>query len=94
MKVHSLTLSYIPESMRCDFWALFLARTFVNPCLGHKPKATVATFMVWEHCFEATSLSTSIIVVATSCIFGDKVETSLKVVKGVHPIVFVSPRHP
>ncbi len=30
--------------------------------------------MACEHCFEATSLSTSIIVVATSCILGDKVE--------------------
>ncbi len=41
--VHSLTLSYIPGSAKCDSWASFLARTFVSPCLGNKPKARVAT---------------------------------------------------
>jgi hypothetical protein len=43
VEVHSLTLSHIPESMKCDFWASLLARTFVSLCLGHEPKARVAT---------------------------------------------------
>jgi hypothetical protein len=42
-KVHSFTLFYTSGSMRCDFWASLLARTFVSPCIGHKPKARVAT---------------------------------------------------
>jgi hypothetical protein len=50
--------------------------------------------MAWEHCFEVISLSTSIIVFETSYILGDKVETSLKDVEGVHPTILVSPRHP
>jgi hypothetical protein len=29
--------------MRCDFWASFLAYTLVSLCLGHEPKARVAT---------------------------------------------------
>ncbi len=41
--VHSFTLSHIPKSMKCDFRASFLVRTFVCPCLGHEPKARVAT---------------------------------------------------
>jgi len=41
--VHSLTLSYISENAKCDSWASFLARTFVSPCFGGKPKARVAT---------------------------------------------------
>jgi hypothetical protein len=31
--------------MKCDSWASFFALTFVSPCLGHKPKAKVATFI-------------------------------------------------
>jgi hypothetical protein len=41
--VHSLTLSYIHESMKCDSWASLLARTFTSLCLGREPKAKVAT---------------------------------------------------
>ncbi len=44
MSVYSLTLSYTPRSMGCDFWASFLAHTFVSPCLGCEPKVKVATF--------------------------------------------------
>ncbi len=43
MEVHSLTLSYIPWSMKCDYWASLLAYTFTSPYFGHKPKAKVAT---------------------------------------------------
>jgi hypothetical protein len=43
MWVHSFTLSYIHASMKCDSHASFLARTFVNTCLDHKPKARVVT---------------------------------------------------
>jgi len=41
--VHSLTFSYIPESMKCDSWASLLARTFASPCLGREPNAKVVT---------------------------------------------------
>ncbi len=54
VKVHSLTLFCTPRSMRCDSRASFLARTLANPCLGHKPKARVATLswpMVAHNCF-------------------------------------------
>jgi hypothetical protein len=40
--VHSLTFSYTPENMKCDFQASFMALTFVSPCLGCKPKVKVA----------------------------------------------------
>jgi hypothetical protein len=43
VEVHSLTLSYIHGSMKCDSWASFLACAFASPCLGHEPKARVAT---------------------------------------------------
>jgi hypothetical protein len=33
------SLSYILRSMKCDFWASFLAPTFSSPWFGHKPKA-------------------------------------------------------
>ncbi len=42
-EVHSFTFSYTPESIRCDFQAFFLARTFASPCIGHEFKAKVAT---------------------------------------------------
>ncbi len=45
MKVHSLTFSYIPRSIRCDSHASFLARTLASCCLGHEPKVKVVTFM-------------------------------------------------
>jgi len=45
VEVHSLTLSYIPESMRCDCWASFLAHTFASPCFGRKPKVRVVTIL-------------------------------------------------
>jgi hypothetical protein len=40
---HSLTLSHTPESMKCDSQPSHLAHTFVSLCLGHEPKARVAT---------------------------------------------------
>jgi hypothetical protein len=43
MGVHSLTLSYTPKSIKCDSRASLLACTFASPCLGHEPKARVAT---------------------------------------------------
>jgi hypothetical protein len=36
--------SYTPESMKCDFRASHLARTFASPCFGYEPKARVMTF--------------------------------------------------
>jgi len=43
VKVHSLTLSYTPENMRCESRASLLAHTLASPCFGHEPKARVAT---------------------------------------------------
>ncbi len=37
------SLSYTLGSMKCDYWASLLARTFTSPCFGRKPKAKVAT---------------------------------------------------
>jgi len=48
VRVHSLTLSYTPRSMRCDSQASFLARTLANPCFGREPKARVATLWALE----------------------------------------------
>ncbi len=48
VRVHSLTLSYTPGNMRCDFWASLLARTFTSPCFGRKPKARVATTFLYK----------------------------------------------
>jgi hypothetical protein len=39
--VHSLTLFYIPESMKYDSRTSLLAHTFVSLCLGREPKARV-----------------------------------------------------
>ncbi len=47
--VHSLTLSYTLESMKCDSQASFLARTLTNPCFGHKPKVRVAIMELRTH---------------------------------------------
>jgi hypothetical protein len=41
--VHSLTLSYTPESMKYDSWASLLAHTSASFCLGREPRARVAT---------------------------------------------------
>jgi hypothetical protein len=43
VKVHSLTLSYTPGSMRCDSWASLFTRTFARLCLDREPKAKVVT---------------------------------------------------
>jgi len=43
VRVHSLTLSYTPKSMRCESRTSLLAHTFASPCLGREPKARVAT---------------------------------------------------
>jgi hypothetical protein len=45
VRVHSLTFSYIPRSIRCDSLASLLACTLVNLCLGHEPKVRVATMV-------------------------------------------------
>ncbi len=47
VQVHSLTLSYTPESMKCDSQASLLVRTFASPCLGCKPKVRVTTFLTY-----------------------------------------------
>jgi hypothetical protein len=44
VRVHSFTLSYTFESMRCDSWASLLALTLASLCFGCEPKAKVATF--------------------------------------------------
>jgi hypothetical protein len=46
VRVHSLTLSYTPGSMTCDYGASYLAHTFASPCLGCEPKAWDVTFRV------------------------------------------------
>jgi hypothetical protein len=46
VKVHSLTLSHTPRSMKCDFWASFLAHTFASPCFSREPKARVEITLV------------------------------------------------
>jgi len=46
LRVHSLTLSCTPESMKCDSGASYLVRTFESPYLGREPKAWVVTFRV------------------------------------------------
>ncbi len=43
MRVHSFTLPYTPENMKCDSQASLLAHTLASPCLGREPKAKVAT---------------------------------------------------
>ncbi len=43
MRIHSLTLSYIPGSMRCDSQVSLLACNLTSPCLGCEPKGTVET---------------------------------------------------
>ncbi len=43
VRVHSLTLSYTPGSIRCASRASFLSRTFASPCFDRKPKARVVT---------------------------------------------------
>jgi len=43
VEVHSFTLSYTLESMRCDSQASLLAHTFASPCFGCELKAKVVT---------------------------------------------------
>jgi hypothetical protein len=47
VRVHSLTLSYTPGSIRCDSRASFLAHTLTSLCLGGEPKTKVATTNPW-----------------------------------------------
>jgi len=47
VRVHSLTLSYIPRNMRCDSHASFLAYTLASLCLGCEPKVRVATLVIY-----------------------------------------------
>jgi hypothetical protein len=44
--VHSFTLPYTFENMKCDSWASLSACTFAIHCFGYKPKAKVATLCV------------------------------------------------
>jgi hypothetical protein len=61
VSVHSFTLSYTLRSMKCDSRASLLARTLASSCLGHKPKARVATI--------TTSTSRrSLICISTQCL--------------------------
>jgi len=46
VEVHSFTLFYTFESMRCNSRASLLAYTFASPCLCHEPKARVGTIML------------------------------------------------
>jgi hypothetical protein len=48
-RVHSLTLSYTPENMKCDSQASFLACTFASPCVECKPKVRVVTPIIKEN---------------------------------------------
>jgi hypothetical protein len=48
VKVHSLTLSYIPVKMKCDSRASLLAHTLASHYFGRKPKARVATYKVFH----------------------------------------------
>jgi hypothetical protein len=50
-RFNSPTLPYFqpPGSMKCDFRASLLARTFVSPYLGRKPKARVVTHFFRLH---------------------------------------------
>jgi hypothetical protein len=43
LEVHSLTLSHITRSMKCECRVSFLAYTFTSPCFGREPKVRVAT---------------------------------------------------
>jgi len=43
VQVHSLTLSYIPRSMKCDSPASLLAHTSVSLYFGREPKVRVMT---------------------------------------------------
>jgi hypothetical protein len=50
VRFHSLAFTCTPESMKCDCRTSFLTRTFASPCLGHEPKARVATFSYHKAC--------------------------------------------
>jgi hypothetical protein len=54
VRVHSLALSYTPKNMRCDSRASLLACTLASPCLGHEPKAKVATLKEFKNIFAWT----------------------------------------
>jgi len=49
VKVHSLTLSHTPRSMKCDSRTSLMAHTFASPCFGREPKARVATMVTTKH---------------------------------------------
>jgi len=57
VRVHSLTFSYIPGSMKCDSWASLLAHNLANPCLGREPKARVATHPFFKIFHQSTPLN-------------------------------------
>jgi hypothetical protein len=54
VRVHSLTFFCTIGSMKCDSRASLLAHTLASPCLGHEPKARVAThnFTIIHHDYE------------------------------------------
>ncbi len=45
MRVHFLTLSYTPGSIRCASRVSLLSRLLVSLCLGREPKVRVATHL-------------------------------------------------
>jgi hypothetical protein len=45
VRVHSLTISYTPRSMKCDSHVSLLAHTLASLCLNHEPKARVAKLL-------------------------------------------------
>jgi hypothetical protein len=57
--VHSCTISYTHESMKCDFKASFLAHTFASLCLGYEPKAKVviANIYLLDHPMKQTIIN-------------------------------------
>ncbi len=48
VRVHSLTLSSIPRSMKGDSRASLLARTLVSLCFAREPKVKVVTHHVMK----------------------------------------------
>jgi hypothetical protein len=49
VRVHSLTLSCILESMKCDSQASLLAHAVASPCLGREPKVRVVTDTLYKN---------------------------------------------
>jgi hypothetical protein len=56
VRVHSLTLSYTSESIRCDSRASLFAHTLVSPCFGYELKVRVVTTMKEQDTFDTDVL--------------------------------------